>query len=297
MGILYINVLGKTRVTNEAGEVVEKLGGVKPRQVLEVLALSPGRPISKDRLAELLWDHCPPPSYLGTLESYVCVLRRALGAKGRDSALQTTNTGYLLREDQVRVDVVEARQMLAAARLAEGAERLRLIEAALGLLDEELLASEPYAPWAQAERASHNRELVEACTEAAESALELGEPALSLRLARLVIERDPMAERAWQVQMRALAADGRHAEALGVYASLREVMLEELGTEPSPASRSLYVEMLKSSRPTQPDGTDLAEVSMLIRLLRQALEAVPGVRVPEHDAKLTEIAVRVLAAA
>ncbi len=297
MGILYINVLGKTRVTTAAGVSVEKLGGVKPRQLLEMLALSQGRPMSKDRLADLLWDHCPPPSYLGTLESYVCILRRALGTKGRDSALQTTNTGYLLRAEGVLVDVLEARRMLHEARLVPRAERLSLIESALGMLDEELLSSEPYARWAQSERALHDRDLVVLGTEAATSALELGATSLALRLARLVLERDPMAECAWQLQMRALAEEGRYAEALGRYAALREVMLEELGTEPSASSRAVYADLLQGSRTASGGTGGRAELAMLLRLLRQALEAIPGVRVPERDADLTQLAVRVLSVA
>jgi DNA-binding SARP family transcriptional activator len=97
--------------------------------------------------------------------------------------------------------------------------------------------------------------------------------------------------------MRALADEGRYAEALGRYAALREVMLEELGTEPSATSRSLYADLLQGSRTAGSAAGGRAELTMLLRLLRQALEAVPGVRVPELDADLTALAVRVLSAA
>ncbi len=309
MGLLYVHVCGSTRVTNEAGDPVEKLGGVKPRQVLEMLALSVGRPMSKDRIAHLLWDGNPPPSYVGTLESYVCILRRALGAKGRDSALQTTTTGYLLRSDRVWVDVVAAKRMLASARQASAEDRIRLTDRALGLLDGGLLASEPHASWAESERVSHRREIEALLTETAEGALSLGDTGLALRLARTVTARTPLAERAAQIEMRALAAQGRHGEALGCYASLREAMVLELGTEPSHGSRLLYGDLLRDSSgiPRQatglggPDGLDdrhsRNELSSLMRLLRQALEAVPGVQVPERDADLAAMAVRVLSVA
>jgi len=128
---IRVNLCGSTRVVTAEGQVVDKLGGVKPRQVLAMLALSVGRPLSKDRLAQLLWDEEPPPSAVATLESYVCVLRRALGSKGRDSVIQTTTTGYLLRRDRVVVDVDMARRLLTRARTAQVTEAGRLVDAEL----------------------------------------------------------------------------------------------------------------------------------------------------------------------
>ena len=96
--MLQIRLFGPTVVlTDGDNSQVSDLGGVKPRQILEILAANPGAPVTKDRLADLLWDGEPPKSYVGTLESYVCVLRRRLGlGPGRTSPLATTSNGYLL---------------------------------------------------------------------------------------------------------------------------------------------------------------------------------------------------------
>src|SRR3954453_18446581 len=185
MGKLYVYICGATRVRTDDGALVEKLGGVKPRQILEILALSLGRPVSKDRIADLLWDGEPPPSYVSTLESYVYVLRRHLGIRGRDAAVQTTTTGYLLRADQAQVDVCDAQQMLAAAgRERDQGERARLVGDALQLLDGELLASEPHTPWAAAHRTAFMRDATGWCLEAAEAALASGSTGLAGRLGR-----------------------------------------------------------------------------------------------------------------
>lgn len=298
MGKLRIFVCGETRALDENDNVVEKFGGVKPRQVLEILALSVGRPVSKDRIAQLLWDNEPPPSYVGTLESYVCLLRRALGAKGRNSALQTTTTGYLLRADMVWVDFVEARRMLSLAGMSPSAdERTSLVEQALTLLSGELLGSEPGAAWAAVQRAVHTRELTSSCTQAAESMLVAGETTLARRLSRLATGHEPLNELAWQLEMRALVQEGRDAEALSTYSRLRALLLDELGTEPSAASRSLYSDILQGPDSAPSSVSSHSEVSSLIRLLRQALESLPGVHVPDQDSRLSEVAVRVVAAA
>jgi hypothetical protein len=72
------------------------------------------------------------------------------------------------------------------------------------------------------------------------------------------------------------------------------VLLDGLGEQPSAGSQELYLQILRS----QDDNrriTQSQELDLLLRLLRQALESVPGVRVPSQDAALATTAVRVLA--
>src|SRR3954465_13451664 len=49
--MMHVKLFGSTAVVIEDGAVaVTDLGGVKPRQILEILALSAGSPVPKDRL-------------------------------------------------------------------------------------------------------------------------------------------------------------------------------------------------------------------------------------------------------
>src|SRR3954453_9488463 len=99
---LRIKLFGPTTVLLTDGTAVTDLGGIKPRQVLEMLALSVGTPVTKDRLGDQLWDGNPPRPYIATLESYVSLLRRRMGVgRGRNSALATTTNGYVLGVAQV----------------------------------------------------------------------------------------------------------------------------------------------------------------------------------------------------
>src|SRR5919107_2060922 len=109
---IQVKLFGTTTVVLPDGSVVTDLGGIKPRQVLELLAIAPGTPVSKDRLVENLWGDNPPRTYTGTLESYISLLRRRMGiARGRGSALATTSNGYLLDATQVEVDVDQFRRL------------------------------------------------------------------------------------------------------------------------------------------------------------------------------------------
>ena len=291
--MIEIGLLGATRVEVDGVEIPEASLGGRLRQVLEILALNAGTPVPKEVLADYVWEGSPPPTYVGTLESYVCVLRKRLGlVGGRRSALSTRDRGYVLDGHDVRVDVGEFRALLCPGTT----DRLRVRRAvqALELLRGPLLASEPYAAWASAAREVFDRELAETLTPVAELANRLGEHDAARRLARHVVEREPYHEAGWQQLIRAHWLSGERGEALQSYSALREVLLDGLGEQPSAGSQELYLAILRS----QDDYRQVAqnqELDLLLRLLRQALESVPGVRVPSQDAALATTAVRVLA--
>jgi hypothetical protein len=113
------------------GEVAVPIPAGKQRVLLAALLLSPGRALSADELADLLWEAGPPPSARGTVHNYVKRLRRALD--DADRTLVTTQAdGYLLRIPPGEVDIARfemvtdgARQALRAGRCEQAARELR----------------------------------------------------------------------------------------------------------------------------------------------------------------------------
>ena len=299
--MLQIKLFGATAVVTDGGStLVSDFGGVKPRQILEILAATPGTPVTKDRLADLLWNGEPPKSYVGTLESYVCGLRHKLGrSPGARSPLATTSNGYLLDPAATLVDLAEFRRLTALAATATPAEGLRLTQQAVAMLSGELLASEAYAAWACSERKVFQTDVVDACGRAARNALTLHDYDAAERLSRLAIRHDSLAEDAWQHLMRALSASGRGGQAIRAYVDLRSAMVTELGMEPGPVSRALYMEILCSDstqdQTQRVSNSDDADLHRRLRLLHRALEAITGAQLPTLDGPLAEMAVRVLA--
>jgi DNA-binding SARP family transcriptional activator len=271
------------------------LGG-RPRQVLELLALEAGAPLAKEQLADLLWEGSPPASYVGTLESYVSVLRRNMGmGSGRNSVLATTPNGYRLDPGAVSVDLLEFRALVAKAADQRAAVAVTTLGAAIELANGVLLASEPYAAWAIRAREVFSRELAAACVRAAQLSNGLGDYQAAVRFARIATELDRLCEDAWQHLMRAHWFSGLRAEALRAYLTFREAMLDELGDEPGGQTQELYFAILRdgpAERTATPAGG--AEVRTLLLLLRQALDGIPGVQAPARDAALGHVAVRAL---
>ena len=298
---IHVRLFGVTTVVLPDGATVSDLGGKKPRQVLEMLALSLGTPVSKDRLVEQLWGGNPPRSRTATLESYISLLRRRMGvATGRRSALATTSNGYVLDPSLVEVDVAEFRRLTqpgvaSAGSVAEAG--LTRVESAIRLVGGELLACEPYAEWAVAERVGFDSEFVAACNRAAGWALAIGRAQAAVELARRAIGCDEMSESSWQLLIRGLSAAGTRSEALRAYLDLRHTLVEALGAEPSPVSRDLYLDLLAEERAESTPVASVNEVKTLLGLLRDALDGVPDLDLSPRDRRLTEKAERLVGVA
>ena len=140
--MLYVNLFGPTRV--RCGKQTVALAGVKPRRLVQMLAADLGNPVAKDVLAEALWDGRPPSSYVASVESYACVVRRALAGQGGPTPLVTASGAYLLDPELVQVDLVEVRNRLDALRSARGEVLVAGAEAALKQMTGRLLAEEPF---------------------------------------------------------------------------------------------------------------------------------------------------------
>ena len=295
--MIGIRLFGPTAVEIDGRLLPGVSVGRRPRQILEILALSAGVPVGKDRIADLLWEGDPPASYPGTLESYVCLLRRGLGlGSGRNSVLATTSTGYLLDPDRVHVDLTTFRGLTAISLDSSAAASVTRTVEAMRLVTGELLASEPYAAWAVEAREVTRREIVAACVRGARLAIGIGDVSHAVALANFAVDHDRLCEEAWQHLMRVHWLSGQRSDALRAYAELRAAIVEELGEEPSPDSRELYLAILRDNPAARANSSagEGVELRMLLRLLRQTLEITPGVHAPAQDSELSEVALNAL---
>lgn len=288
--MLHIQLIGSTTVSRGGdvpGRSTVTVRGVKTRQLLALLALAQGRTVSKDELADRLWDGQPPRAFVQTLESYVSVLRRDLGLSGRRGAvLATAAGGYRLEADGVEVDVVRCHRLLRGALAMTGRGAVALVMEALALDLGDLLADEPYAAWAESARRTHDALRGQACLHAAEHALAEDDVPAAVTLAQRVLDADPLAEAAVQVLLRAHLLAGRSNEALRVYGGFRDRVAEELGSDPDPATQALYHQALRATRSVEPMPRP-GDVRSLIRVLRDKLRvgtsALPEVYDELHE--------------
>lgn len=242
-----VRVFGHTSVhTPDRTLRASDFSGVKPRQILELVALGRGEPVRKTAIAEHIWSGRPPRRWQVTLESYVALLRRAMqpGVPGRATVLSTTPGGYRLDTERVGIDLHDFDELVRRAAHAAPDAALPLWEQAVELSDAVLLATEPYAAWAVDARRTHERVLHASATAGAETALTLGSAERAVPLARRATELDPLAEHGWQLLIRAELAAGRRAEAAHAFHTCRAGLRRDLGLEPDVRTRELLAGVL-----------------------------------------------------
>jgi DNA-binding SARP family transcriptional activator len=229
---MRINVLGPLRV--EAGDRVlgaRDFGGGKPKQLLEILVAARGRPVPKERLADLLWGERLPRNVAATLETYVSVLRNRLepGGARDDSAVVTEPGAYRLDTERAEVDLDRFDALVADGRH----------DAAVALIRGEVLADEPYADWALDLRDRYRSRVVDALLESGEAALARGELMPALARSDAAVAADPLCERAYRLAMRASYGLGRQQDALRSFDRCAKALIDELGVNPMPETEAL----------------------------------------------------------
>lgn len=270
---LAIRILGTLRVSRNGVDLgAHDLGGPKPRQILEILLLRLGTPISKERLIELLWAGHPPTEAQPTLESYVCVLRRHLqpGA-GRTGPLQTVNGGYVMEKSLVDLDLDRFDTLYRHAQHSTAPDALPLLREALALAALPLLGDELVPAWAAEERSLHAARVTAARILAAESATALLLTEESVAWANLALAGDPLNEHAWTSLILGLEQAGRHTEGLQAYETFRRALDFELGCSPGKTLRAAQVRLLHATA-----DNELSEVLAALILLHEQFQRATG---------------------
>ncbi len=244
---LRINVLGETEVRS-GGRVLGlgSFGGVKTRQILEILVLHQNQSVSKERLADLLWEGQPPRDYMATLESYVSVLRGKLqpGALRGESVVVTGPGTYALDRTRASLDVDEFDRLVCESVDRPARERVGMLSEALDLVRGPLLCHELYGSWAQAPRTLYAERVIGVLVSAAELSMAIEDFDTADLMSARALRLDPLSEVACQLSLRAHWAAGRKAQALKVYESFRRGVRAELGVEPGEMTRTLYAALL-----------------------------------------------------
>ncbi len=239
MKSLAVRVLGDFGVD---GVEPQALGSRKARLALQLLAMAEGQVVPSDVLIDALWDDTPPARPDDQLAVLMSRLRAVLG---RDR-IEHRDRGYRLRCDwldaaelAVLTDEVERRR--GAGNVVGAAAAARV---ALSLLRGAGPAPVP-GEWAQLRQADLERLASRTRRAAATAVLEAGDWVAASDAAAAALERDPYDEVALRVLLRAYVMGGQVAAALAAYASARERLADELGTDPSPETAALYTAILR----------------------------------------------------
>ncbi|NEM04991.1 BTAD domain-containing putative transcriptional regulator [Geodermatophilus normandii] len=253
---MEIRVLGPVELVVDGRP--RSLPGAGERELLALLALSPGRVLAVPALVDALWDEELPANPGNALQVRVSKLRRALTAAGLADVLVTRPPGYLLDVDPAQVDAVRFARLVTEARAvaASAPERgARLYRQALACWRGAALAEFADARWAGPEAARLTDLQLVAREELVDLALAAGRHTDVLPDLESLIAAHPLRERLHARLMLALYRAGRQADALAAYQRARTVLDAELGLAPGADLRGLQEAILQQRPDLEgPDG-------------------------------------------
>ncbi|WP_116951692.1 AfsR/SARP family transcriptional regulator [Jiangella endophytica] len=248
---MIVRLLGPFDLTGTDGESLAA-GGPRARAVLALLALDAGRWVAVSRLVDGVYGTRLPGSPRHAIEAQVSRLR------SRGVAVEQGPAGYRLAVSPDAVDVHRFTRLAAQGASAlsgphssgGAAAAAELLRSALELWRGPALTDLAAAPFAAPAAADLQERRLATLEDLAEAELALGRHrALTVSLTSLAAA-EPLRERLHGQLMRALGADGRRAEALAVFARLRDRLGDELGASPSPELVALNTALLRDDVPT-----------------------------------------------
>jgi DNA-binding SARP family transcriptional activator/WD40 repeat protein/serine/threonine protein kinase len=257
-------VLGELTVT--AGTPLH-VGGPKQRTVLAMLIAHADHPVSVDSIIEAVWGEGAALNARRTVQTYVATLRGELG-----DVIVKSGSGWRLDVDRELIDACSFEDLYSSARDVVDTNPQR---ASVAL--REALAMWRGYPYADVEahgfldgeisRLSELRSAAQATR--IEADLALGRDADLVGEIEALMAEHPYSERFRVQAMLALYRAGRQQEALRSYQHMRELLLEELGVDPTPELQELERRILD-----QDESLRLAPAQTIQR--RAVLVADPG---------------------
>ncbi|GLZ35346.1 SARP family transcriptional regulator [Lentzea sp. NBRC 105346] len=242
---MQFRILGPLEVWDDDRPV--SVGGPQQRALLAVLLVDANRVVSADRLVGELWHTDPPPAARRLLQGCVRRLRRVLPG----DRLLTSQPGYLLRVLPGEVDADRFDELVAAAAGSDDAGASALLAEALELWRGPALdgvTAESCQTWAR-ELEERRQTVLE---DRIDADLRLGRHHDLAGELRALVGAQPLRERRWAQLIRALHAAGRQADALAAYRDLRQVLVDQLGVEPSAEVQEIHRAILAGDAPAEP---------------------------------------------
>lgn len=227
---LKLTLFGRFDATLD-GAPLTHFRSTRAKALLAYLAAEADRAHTREALATLLWPNESDATAKQNLRQLLYQLRQLLGDSflhiNRDSIQFNASSEHWL-------DVAIFQSKLAQRDLASAVALYRG-----ELLAEPMLDSEPFGGWLTVMRERLHLQLLSALERLTQVALDANEHTTAQVYARRQLELEPWREAAHRQLMQSLANAGDRTAALAQYEACRNVLLEEIGVEPEPATQLL----------------------------------------------------------
>jgi pentatricopeptide repeat protein len=204
----------------------------KPVALLKAIVAFGGQGVPEERLVDALW---PDESGDAAYHAFSLALHRLRRLLGDPEAIRVADGTVSLDLDRVWTDV-RAFELITGDAAGPAAETATRVTA---LYRGNFLPEESEQAWSVSLRERLRAKFLKAVDRHGQSLERTDELDRAAALYLRGLDAEPLAESFYQGLMRCYTRQGRHAEALGTYRRLRQMLSVVLGIRPSPLTESL----------------------------------------------------------
>jgi SARP family transcriptional regulator, regulator of embCAB operon len=217
----------------------------KTASVLAVLLVHANHLVLTETLMEEIWGERPPASASTTLQTYIYQIRCALGR----STIATRPGGYCLPVEDDELDLLQFQAHVRQGRqlldLGQPDQALDALQSGLSLWRGRPLSNVRGGRVLELDLQHLEEERRRAAELSVEAAFAAGRHREVIGDLRRLIANDPYNEWLHARLIEALTLAGRRRDALHAYASLRQLLAEQLGLDPMRELRELERQVLE----------------------------------------------------
>ncbi len=274
MGRLKVNLLGGFEARFSGGPPLS-LPTKKAQALLAHLALRPGEPHPRDKVAALLWGDKEEEQARHSLRQAISAIRKALSHASPRCLLLEGDTIALASSTEV--DAVRFEQYVSdgSSPALEQATQLYKGDFLEGLDVKE----EMFEEWLMTERERLRELALDGSAKLLAHQLKNNLDEAAIQTALQLLGLDPLQESVHQILMRLYFKNGRRGAALMQYQRCVEVLQRELGVEPEPETKQCYQEILQ--RASRTPAAEAPQIRQASRRRRRVHRARPDYRTPE----------------
>lgn len=227
----YLRLLGSVRLDGEDGPLRGRAAHRRRLAILTLLAASPGRSASRERVIGYLWPDATTEAGRHLLAESLYVIRKELGAESVLTTGEDLSLNHLVVTDDVAAfeGAVEVGDLEQAVRVYGGP-----------FLDGWYVDGAPeFERWASGERERLSRLFAKALELLADRCEEAADWTGAVQRWQILAQHDPLNSRTVLRLMKALEHAGERATAIRHAALHAALLREEIGAEPDPEVEAL----------------------------------------------------------
>jgi DNA-binding SARP family transcriptional activator len=239
--MLSLRLFGGLSLSNPGSTIPARANQRRRLALLAILGISPGKPVSRDKLAVLLWPEADAEHARHLLSDSLYVLRSALG----DELFTIAGESVSVNPDRVRIDVAE---FLRAIEDRDFSRAIEIRHSGGPFLDGvHLFDSAEFERWVDGVRSDLTVTYHEALKQLAKACGAARDYQGAVTWWRRLAAEDPLSSSVALELMRALDAAGDRGAALSFARVYENLVRSELDSPPDP-SITTFAEKLRNDR-------------------------------------------------